>query len=95
MAKALRPAGVTLNSRVGLVVIALLRKEVQGESGVNKLIEFYYGMLLQQQPRSSGIYREKYIIFIIYIISKEKRIFDVEEQQLLHQKWQTGCQISG
>ena len=34
-----RPAGVPLNSRVGSVVIVLLRKKVGGESGLEKLIE--------------------------------------------------------
>ena len=39
MVKVSRPAGVPLNSRVGPVVIVLLRKRVGGESGLKKLIE--------------------------------------------------------
>ena len=39
-------------------------------------------MLLQQQPRSSGIYREN-----AYDLEK-KGMFDVKEQRLLDQKWQ-------
>ena len=39
-------------------------------------------MLLQQQPRRSGIYREN-----AYDLEK-KGMFDVKEQRLLDQKWQ-------
>ena len=58
MVKVSCPAGVPLNSRVGLVVIVLQRKEVVG-------------------------YRER-----MYMIWKEKGMFDVKEQRLLDQKWQ-------
>ena len=41
-------------------------------------------MLLQQQPRSSGMgHRER-----MHMIWKEKGIFDIKEQRLLDQKWQ-------
>ena len=40
-------------------------------------------MLVQQQPRSSGVYIKK-----MHMIWKEKGMFDVKEQRLLDQKWQ-------
>ena len=43
MVKVSRPAGVPLNSRVGLVVI--IRKEVGGESGLKKLIELQWNFI--------------------------------------------------
>ena len=39
MVKVSHVAGVSLNSRVDPVVALLLRKEVEGESGLKKLIE--------------------------------------------------------
>ena len=38
-------------------------------------------MLVQQQPRSSGVYIKK-----MHMVWKEKGMFDVKEQRLLDQK---------